>query len=166
MSCRISAHQFKEFNHHLCDSLVNLFLLIFFKTHLCWCIIFAVKLLQVIWTNTIMWMKSNVLTPLWFICFCRLAVTMDYYGLSLSSSNLNGDIYWPSFLCTSVILGSVDFFLLVDFGERQRGLANNAMTNNFISRTKLRQSNPRSCCFSWIGYPKSLTNEARFRCVQ
>lgn len=57
-------------------------------------------------------MQDEVLTH---SCFCRMALTVTYYGLSLSSSNLNGDIYLNCFFSASIdIMAYVSVWLLVE----------------------------------------------------
>lgn len=48
-------------------------------------------------------------------CFCRIALTMTYFGLSLSSSNLNGNIYLNCFFSAAIdIFAYVFIWLLVE----------------------------------------------------
>lgn len=47
-------------------------------------------------------------------CFCRITLNMTYYGLSLSSSNLNGNIYLNCFFSAAIdIMAYVFIWLLL-----------------------------------------------------
>lgn len=50
-----------------------------------------------------------------FLCFSRMSVTIVYYGLSLNTSNLNGNIYLNCFISAAIdIVAYVATWLLVN----------------------------------------------------
>lgn len=80
-------------------------------------------------------------------CFCRIALSITYYGLCLSSSNLNGNIYLNCFFSAAIdIMTYVFIWLLVERLPRPKLIFCTMMFSGVILLTINLIPEGWSCC--------------------